>query len=109
MPADSISEAELTRVHEQMEYVQQKLEQVSQTDHRKAMIRLLISNEAQIMFAQANVPYSADVIVAPMSRERPISPSPKLFLFVAGILGVFAAAIVVIAIDLMRRPNQAVA
>lgn len=86
--ADSIlREAALLRAQEQLGYIQGKLDQVMQSDQRKGMIRLLITQESQIMMAQANVPYAADIVVPPSSREKPVSPSPKLFLIMAAILG----------------------
>lgn len=91
-----------------VEYVNQQLRLVSQTEQRNILINLLLRQENQLMLSQSWNAYAAEVITPPAIPDRPISPNPPLLLTLAVLGGVFLGAFVNILLLFSGRKLEAI-
>jgi hypothetical protein len=77
----------LQRADEYIDYINRKLNQVTATDIRQAMISTLMIQERRRMAASASMSYSVDVFAPPTPSIRPTSPNAPIVLIACLLLG----------------------
>lgn len=95
-----IRERALNRSTQYINYISEKLREVSLAEHREALAETLGEQERVRMMSSSNLPYAAEPLGAPIVSLRPTSPKPGLILalgvIMGGALGVLTAAVLLI-------------
>jgi len=84
------------RSKQKVEYLRNKLNQVSIEDYRQALLALLSAEEKTLMVTETSDAYAAEIISPPMTSATPVSPRPITTLFVAILIGIIAGSTIVI-------------
>lgn len=93
----TIREEAARRVLAEIEYVRMRLEEVTQTEHRKALVALLAEQERLRMMIDVGLPFAADAIEPVTASSLPDWPDPVVLVPFGGLLGFMAALFVIYA------------
>ncbi|CAK0745464.1 Wzz domain-containing protein [Azospirillaceae bacterium] len=76
------------RVSAQTQFIKNRLETVTQADHRRVLASLLADQERIALMIEIDLPLAADIIAPPSALSLPDWPNPLLLLPIAGVVGV---------------------
>ena len=76
-------------------YLQSRLDMATNEAHRTALINLIIRQEQQLMLAQSNMPFAAEMIRSPSISPWPVSPRPLQWLWIAILLSFLTSGVVI--------------
>jgi hypothetical protein len=103
MEAEAIMrEAEIERVSSQLDHISRKLAQISVADYRLSLIQISAELEKRMMVLQANLPYVAEIIDAPVVSSHQTRPNPILKLVIGLIGGMMIGIILVLMYRFLR-------
>jgi capsular polysaccharide biosynthesis protein len=99
------------RARQQVQYLQQKLAQITVSDYRLSLLQILSAQETTLMLTQTDASFAAEILDPPVAPTTPVSPRPVLSLFVAMLVGTLVGAMIVIFLgpDWWRRPLRFIA
>lgn len=89
-----LRQATLRRVNMNIDYLSRTLPNVTQADHRMALVKILSDEEKTKMLASSGAPHAAEIVDTPSASFRPTSPRPALVILLAIFAGLFFGAVV---------------
>jgi hypothetical protein len=84
------------RAHQQVQYLDSKLQQTTVADYRATLLALLSSQEKTLMMTQTDASFAAEIVNPPMFSPVPVSPRPVLSIAVAILAGMLSGFAIVV-------------
>lgn len=92
-----IRDDQLAQANQSVDYLTQRLQQVTTNEYRETLFKLLADQErSRVMLQNTNIPIAAINVDPVTVSDRPVSPRPVVVFLVAVVAGVFAAAVIVL-------------
>lgn len=88
-------------------YLQDRLAEAAQVDHRGALEALLMEQERRRMLIQGDLPYAATLLERPAAPPLADWPDPALVLALAAVCGLFTGLTLAFAAEGLSRPAAA--
>ena len=85
-------------------YIEDQLNNVTQTSHRQALIKLLDEQEGTAMMSRVAVPFATEVLTAPLAGSLPTFPRPTPLLLAACVVGMLAGIGYLFALFQLGKP-----
>ena len=102
-----LRERALQRTQRYIAYVQQKLPETNLAAHRDSLTQLLVEQERNLMMAQIDGPYAADIFDPITVSAEPVSPNLKAVLAASVVLGLMGGGFLVFLVGALRGPRAA--
>jgi hypothetical protein len=97
-----LKQRKLARASAYVNYLDEKLQTLTDVDQRQAMLKLRLQQENFLMAASVNLPFSADIDDPPVTPSRPAWPNP----LIVGVIILFFGGGLATALGVYLKPYE---
>lgn len=84
----------LVRAEKNIDYINNRLQQISVSDYRETLLEALAREEKKRMTASPGLPFAAEPFGVPVSSENPTTPNPAFIIIAAICFGSFVGILI---------------